>query len=356
MKTFRAIGLMSGTSLDGVDVADVTFSQVNANDWTFEVNHACLYHFEVSLLHRLKKAHLIPAPELMELSADLGKFYADVVKRFLEEFKISPSSFDFIASHGQTVFHQPDKGYTLQIGNGPELAVHTKIPTVLDFRSMDVALGGNGAPLIPMADHFLFQKFADSFLNLGGFSNLSFKKEQQILSFDVCPVNIVINDLMRKMGEEYDDGGAFGKLGKVDESLLRQLNALDFYKSDGPKSLGQEWVQEHVCPLLDVDVPLENSVRTFYEHIAYQISKTLDKTEVSSVLITGGGANNSFLVERIQSLSKCEIVVPEKTLIDFKEAIGFAFLGLLKWVGEVNVLSSVTGSITDSSSGVIIYP
>jgi anhydro-N-acetylmuramic acid kinase len=356
MKSFRVVGLMSGTSLDGLDVADVTFNLSDSDQWRFTLNNATLFPFEQNLLTLLKKAFQLPAHELIDLSSSLGRFYAEKVNTFLSEIAIAPSQIDFIASHGQTVFHQPLKGYTLQIGNGPELAVNTNIPTIVDFRTKDVALGGNGAPLIPVADHLLFANYADTFLNLGGFSNFSFKKDEKVLSYDICPVNIVINELMRETGKEYDENGDFGKHGAINQDLLNQLNSLQFYEEEGPKSLGWEWVEEQIYPMLIPEIPIRDKIRTFYEHIAFQIGNALNKTNSKTTLVTGGGAKNHFLIKRIQFYSEGEIVVPEENIVDFKEAIGFAFLGVLKWQEKINVWSSVTGSKRDSSSGIIIRP
>ena len=356
MKTFRVIGLMSGTSLDGLDVADVTFNLDGSNQWVFKLNNSTLYSFDSKILSLLKNGFNLPAQELVELSSNLGRFYATKVNEFLVEFNLKSTQFDFIASHGQTIFHQPNKGFTLQIGNGPELAVNSNMPTVVDFRTKDVALGGNGAPLIPVADHLLFSNYADTFLNLGGFSNFSFKKDGKVLSYDICPVNIIVNELMRNVGKEYDEGGDYGKQGQINQNLFQQLNSLAYFNEKGPKSLGWEWVEEHVFPLLNEEISTQDKIRTLYEHIAYQIGVALNNVNSNSTLVTGGGAKNHFLIERIQYYSKGKIVVPHEDLIDFKEAIGFAFLGLLKWQNQINVWSSVTGSRRDSSSGVVHFP
>lgn len=356
MKTFRVIGLMSGTSLDGLDVANVTFILSEKNTWSFKLVHSAFYTYDEELLSRLKSAHECSSSDLVELSSELGVFYADMVNLFIKEFRLEKDQINFVASHGQTVFHQPQKGYTLQIGNGPELAINTGLSTIVDFRSKDVALDGNGAPLIPVADHLLFSNYAESFLNLGGFSNVSYKKDGRVYSFDICPVNIIINDLMRTVGEEYDAFGKYGMGGMVNESLLQQLNSLTYYTEKGPKSLGWEWVLSSVLPLLNKEENLQNTIRTVYEHIAFQIGETLNKIEAKSVLVTGGGAKNTFLIERIKFYTDGKVIVPDEELVDFKEAIGFAFLGLLRWENEINVWSSVTGSKRDSSSGVIIDP
>lgn len=356
MKTFRIIGLMSGTSMDGLDVADVEFKLTEQGKWKFKIYHSKCYAFPKSLLKRLKHAFHAPAEDLTQLSSDLGKFYADKVNHFISLFDINKSTINFVASHGQTVFHQPQKGYTLQIGNGPELAVNTELPTVVDFRSKDVALGGNGAPLIPVADHLLFSNYADSFLNLGGFGNVSFQQENKVTSYDICPVNSVLNPLAKELGKEYDEDGQLGRQGEINTQLLNQLNALDYYQQNPPKSLGWEWVKDEIIPLLNKEKDVKNKMRTWYEHIASQIGRSLNATWSNSVLVTGGGANNSFMIERIRAHTDQIVVIPEKEIIDFKEAVGFAFLGLLRWQEQVNVWSSVTGAKQNSSSGIIIQP
>ena len=356
MKSFRVIGLMSGTSLDGLDIADVTFNLSDSNQWSFVLNQGALYIFDQMLLSRLKAGFQLPAHELIALSADLGRYYAEKVNCFIAEYEVDRTKIDLLSSHGQTIFHQPQKGYTLQIGNGPELAVNTNLKTVVDFRTKDVALGGNGAPLIPVADHLIFSNYADTFLNLGGFSNFSFKENGRVLSYDICPVNILINELMREVGQEFDENGNFGKQGEINMELLSKLNLLPFYNETGPKSLGWEWMKEHVSPLLNKSMKAQDKIRTLYEHMAFQIGLSINKSNSKTTLVTGGGAKNNFLIERIRFYTKSKIVVPNNKLIDYKEAIGFAFLGLLRWQEKINVWSSVTGSKRDSSSGVLLTP
>lgn len=356
MKSFRVIGLMSGTSLDGLDLVDVTFNLSEDESWNFQLNNTSLSLYDEEQVSRLKTAFKLPAQDLMKLSADLGRFYAKEVLSFLSDNEIDKSQIDFVASHGQTIFHQPQKGYTLQIGNGPELSVETDLPSVVDFRSKDVALGGNGAPLIPVADFLLFSNQADTFLNLGGFSNFSYKKKEKVFAYDICPVNIIINPLMQEVGLAYDENGNFGKDGEVQNELLNRLNDLQYYHQLGPKSLGWEWVEQKVYPLLNQEMSLKDKIRTLYEHIAFQIGKNLNEINSKSTLITGGGAKNQFLIERIRYYTNREIIVPNEAIIDYKEAIGFAFLGVLRWLGKVNVWSSVTGAKIDSSSGMIRTP
>ncbi|MFA5575583.1 MAG: anhydro-N-acetylmuramic acid kinase [Brumimicrobium sp.] len=352
---YHVIGLMSGTSLDGIDVVEVVFYKDENQKWKFQLLNSELFEFEENILRSLKETYVLPAEKLIKLSADLGRYYGKIVNNFITKYKIDKSELDFVVSHGQTVFHQPQNGFTLQIGNGPELSVTTGLSSVTDFRTKDVALGGNGAPFIPVADFLLFSNMAESFLNLGGFSNYSFKQQEVVKSYDVCPVNIVVNHLVQSAGISYDKDGEIGKKGTVNHQLLESLNSLAFYQDESPKSLGWEWVVKEILPLLTAESVLENKIRTFYEHSAIQIGKVVNDISPKSVLITGGGVKNTFLMSRIKAHVKCEIVIPNEEVIDFKEAIGFAFLGLLRWRNEVNVWKSVTGAKKDSSSGVVYH-
>lgn len=356
MKTYRVIGLMSGTSMDGLDVADVIFNKSDKGNWIFHLAGSRVFDYEDTMVEKLQAAFQMSAPDLMEFSAQLGRFYGEKINQYLEENSINPSDIDLIASHGQTIFHRPDKAYTLQIGNGPELSITSGITSVVDFRTKDVALGGNGAPLIPVADHLLFNSLADSFLNIGGFANLSYKNGDEVLSYDICPTNIVINHLVKQIDLAYDKGGNFGRKGTVIPTLLSQLNNLEYYHTSGPKSLGWEWVNENLLPLLSDEIELKDLVRTLYEHFAMQIGQNIERNGAKSVLITGGGAKNGFLIERIKTHTTKEVIIPDESLIDLKEAIGFAFLGVLRYLGEVNVWASVTGAKSDSCSGQIIIP
>ncbi len=354
MENRRFIGIMSGTSLDGVDMVDVSFKKENKN-WRFTIHHSHEFSFEKELLQALKKAKELPAGELTALSAKLGRFYGELVNEFTEKYTIDKTLVDAVASHGQTVFHQPDKGYTLQIGNGPEGAVVSGLTWVCDFRTKDVALGGQGAPLVPIGDALLFGNEADSFLNLGGFANVSYQKNNETKAFDCCPANLILNHFSQRIAaKSYDRGGELGKSGVLDNALFESLNALPFYHESSPKSLGVEWLEDSFYPLLK-GVPDDRALTTLYHHIGYQIAQVLCDIEAKSVYVTGGGAKNVFLMDCIRSRYSGNIVLPSSTIIDFKEAIVFAFLGALRINGENNILASYTGAKKDTSSGVIHY-
>ncbi|MDX8339849.1 anhydro-N-acetylmuramic acid kinase [Draconibacterium sp. IB214405] len=348
--TIKAIGMMSGTSLDGLDIAAVEFSEHN-NKWSYNLHEAVTIPYNNEWKKRLETAHLLSGIELTALNTEYGIYLGEQAAAFIEKTKFAT---DIIASHGHTVFHQPENGFTLQTGSGAHLAARTKCTTICDFRTGDVALGGQGAPLVPIGDRLLFSEF-DYCLNLGGFANISFEKNNTRLAFDNCPVNIVLNPLAEKFDKSYDKNGELGRQGKVNAPLLEKLNALSYYQKQPPKSLGREWIESEFLPILnEFDIDTTDKMRTVYEHIAIQITK--DLSGKGKMLVTGGGAFNSFLIERMQALTSTKIVLPDAELIDFKEAIVFAFMGVLRLKEQNNCLSSVTGARKDSCGGVIFLP
>lgn len=347
---FLAIGAMSGTSLDGLDLAAVEI-RYKAGRWQFNLLNTSNITYSEKWEQRLKQAPYLNGEELTRLHFKYGKFIAKQVRKFIDSNKLVP---DLISSHGHTVFHQPDEGFTLQIGSGEVIAKRTGIRTIADFRTGDVALGGQGAPLVPVGDRLLFSEY-DFCLNLGGFANISFKNNGSHIAFDICPVNIVLNPLAEKFGFKYDENGEQGRKGKVDNALLEQLNSLTFYSEKHPKSLGREWVEKYVLPILQNSSATDtDKLRTFYEHIAIHIAASVSGN--GRMLVTGGGAFNVFLIERIKAHSSVEIILPSREIIEFKEAVVFAFLGVLRWLGIDNCLASVTGASRNNSSGVVYLP
>lgn len=347
--TFHAIGLMSGTSLDGLDLCFAKFTKQNTG-WKYEILQAETLPYSDLWENKLRNSINLKAEELFELNSKFGFFLAKKTQEFIEKYSLE--NIDVIASHGHTVFHQPEKKYTVQIGDGKAIKILTKIPVVYDFRSQDVLLGGNGAPLVPIGDELLFSEF-DACLNLGGFSNISFKENGKRIAFDICPVNIVLNYFAKYLGKDFDENGAFAKAGKVNSEILKQLNSLNYYHQTPPKSLGIEFVNQNIFPKLRTETP-ENNLATFTEHAAFEIAEIFKKHNLKKVLFTGGGTYNSYLLERIGHYSETEIIVPKKEVIDFKEALIFAFMGVLKINNEINVLSSATGSSEDHITGILV--
>lgn len=349
MKDNYVIGLMSGTSLDGLDIAYCKF--LKSTDWSFEILNERTVGYGSHLKDRLRKASSSSEAQIETLSNDFGLFMAQEVHSFVQDHQIV--KLDLISSHGHTVFHQPDKGITLQIGHVKPLFDLFQKPIVYDFRTQDVLLGGQGAPLVPIVDKLLFPEY-DACLNLGGFSNISFDLEGKRIAFDVCPVNIVLNYLANQLHLEFDDKGSIASSAFVDEALLDYFNSLTYYSASFPKSLGWEWVEDNILPHLSASVlTTEVLMRTFVEHIAIQISTIVNKHELQGVLLSGGGVYNEFLVQRLSYYAPNCFKVSSDQLIDSKEAMAFAFLGLLRFKHEINVLASVTGSVKNHSSGVV---
>ena len=349
MKENYVIGLMSGTSLDGLDIAYCKFSKTK--DWTFEILKERTISYRADLKDRLRNAPQLSEAQIETLSYDFGVFMAEQVNVFLNDHKIH--RLDLIASHGHTVFHHPENRITLQIGDIKPLFELIQKPVVYDFRTQDVLLGGQGAPLVPIVDKLLFSEY-DACLNLGGFSNISFDIDGERIAFDICPVNIVLNHLANILGLEFDDKGQIAYRANVDRCLLEEFNTITYYKESFPKSLGLEWVEEFILPhLTGSSLSTESLMRTFVEHIAIQISSIINKHKLKRVLLSGGGVYNEFLLERISYFAPNACVIANAQLIESKEAMAFAFLGLLRFKKEINVLASVTGSVKNHSSGVV---
>ena len=339
---FRVLGVMSGTSLDGIDFAICSFHK-NKN-WNFNIEKCTTTKYTKLWKDTLQNLHTKDKENIAKINIEYGKYLGSLINDFLGENKV-----DFIASHGHTIFHNPDNNYTLQIGDGNTIAKTTKITTINDFRSLDISLNGQGAPLVPIGDLHLFSDYKYC-INLGGFANISIKESKSITAFDVCPVNIVMNKLSQKLGKEYDVNGDFAKKGNLIPKLLETLNNLVFYHQRPPKSLGREWVEEFINPILILTYKTEDILNTFCEHVAMQIGKHLIDKEV---LFTGGGVYNQYLMSRIRNYSNAKIIIPPRKIVDYKEALIFAFLGVLRNRNEVNCLKSATGAIRDNCGGVI---
>ncbi len=344
---YRVIGLMSGTSLDGVDIAYAEF-ELNEK-WQFDLGVCDMIPYPEKWRIQLSNLHKKSDKEIQQTDIKYGLYLGNLAQKFIQTNKLRV---DFICSHGHTIFHQPKSNYTLQIGNGQSIANQSKKTVICDFRSLDVSLGGQGAPLVPIGDQLLFEDYYYC-LNLGGFSNVSYQKSSILKAYDICPVNIVLNDLAQQLGRSYDKNGAIAQTGHMIDSLFTQLNQLPYYKENAPKSLGKEWVEQYIQPLIKQHSNIPDLLNTFTEHAAFQIGKNL---QAGSCLITGGGAFNSYLIERLKCYTKIDIYLPSKKIIDYKEALIFAFLGVLRYRNEVNCLSSVTGAKSDCSGGVIFIP
>jgi len=342
---------MSGTSLDGIDLTEINFSY-SEEKWNFEIATAETIPYSSFWKDKLANALKYSEEKLERLDFKYTEMLSEEISKFIKKSNIQ--EIDAVSSHGHTILHRPDKGFTYQIGNLPRISKLLGQTVVCDFRVQDVELGGQGAPLVPIGDRMLFPEY-DYCLNLGGFANCSFEKTNERIAFDICPVNIVLNKYAEKLGKEFDEGGKLAASGKIDRNVLEKLNSLPFYKANPPKSLGLEWVKETVFPILDAsEISSEDILRTFTEHIAIQLSKQFAIN--TSVLVTGGGAYNSFLMERLKSLAPIDVIIPDSDIVEYKEALIFGLLGVLKLREEVNCLASVTGAEYDHSSGKILSP
>ena len=343
---------MSGTSLDGIDLAHCIFTQ--KKQWEFEILQAETFPYPSRWVEKLKNLVTFSQEELEVLNEDYTLFLGETIGQFINKYKLN--GLDAVCSHGHTALHQPSNGLTYQIGNLPKLATIINQTLICDFRIEDVALGGQGAPLVPIGDRLLFAEY-DYCLNLGGFANISSESNGLRIAYDICPINIVLNHYVANLGFNYDDGGQIAASGVVNDILLKQLNELSYYKSTYPKSLGLEWVKSEVLPLIDsFRLSTKDILRTYVEHCAIQISNEINSKNKATVLTTGGGAFNTFFMTCLSAKTQNVIVIPENAIVEYKEALIFAFLGVLKLRNENNCLSSVTGAIRDHSSGKLYYP
>jgi len=350
---YNVLGMMSGTSLDGLDMAYCRFWQ-DEGQWKYEIKKATTTPYSDEQKNKLTTAITLDPMDLFKMHHRYGEWLGKTAKEFLDTHKLKV---DFISSHGHTIHHRPEEGYTFQAGDGAELAKHSGQTVICDYRTEDVKHGGQGAPLVPIGDRLLLSEY-DYCLNLGGISNISFEKKGKRIAYDIGIANMLLNPLAQKDGLEFDRDGALARQGRLNEGLYEALNNLEYYSLPWPKSTGYEWFAKEVWPLVESydDTP-ENLLHTAVHHIAEQIAKAINQqpTVNSQLLVTGGGAKNSFLIEIIQQKlgSSCKVLVPDAKLIDFKEALVFALMGVLKMEGGVNVLSTVTGSNGDLSSGVL---
>lgn len=336
--------------MDGVDLACCDFF-MDPSGWSFQIVAAETIPYPGTLKQKLALTYRWAGPEIDALDRELAIHYAALLNAFHKAHKLKP---DLIASHGHTLLHEPDRGITFQAGNGRIISERTGITVVNDFRSPDVAQGGQGAPLVPVGDQLLFHSY-DACLNLGGFANISYDDPTgRRIAYDPCPANLALNWIAHLVDLEFDDCGKMAEAGSVNHPLLENLDRLPYYQRKPPKSLGREWFLEVFLPVIEKQrVSVNDLMATIVEHIALQIARSINHTGIKSLLVTGGGALNLFLIQRLKEHIHSQIIIPEKMLIQFKEALVFAFLGVLRLRGEINCLSSVTGGKKDLSTGTV---
>jgi anhydro-N-acetylmuramic acid kinase len=348
-KSIISLGIMSGTSLDGVDLAICRFTE-EQDIWHYEILYAETIPYDASMKNHLSEAHCLSGVDFLKAHNNYGRFLGSLCQQIIANSGITP---DIISSHGHTIFHQPEKKFTFQMGSGASILAETGITTVCDFRITDVALGGQGAPLVPIGDQLLFHQYPYC-LNLGGIANISYKSGNTIHAWDICPANMALNYIAGLEGKEYDLNGDIAHSGSFSQDLFDNLNSITYYSQFPPKSLGKEWFTQDFLPHL-IYHPASNSdkLHTLCRHIAFQISHALKMNPTAAVLSTGGGSHNDFLIKMIREYADNSIIIPDKQTINFKEALIFAFLGVLRTENKINCLSSVTGAPKDSVCGII---
>jgi len=356
MKTpnkYKVLGVMSGTSLDGLDIAFCEFEKTSKG-WIFKSEIGETIRYSKQWNNKLSQAPFASAEELEKLNYDFGEYVGLACQQFAKKHRLS--AVDFISSHGHTVFHQPERRFTFQLGSGVAIHHRSGLPVICDFRSEDVLKGGEGAPLVPVGDHHLFSSF-DVCLNIGGIANLSMISKGKRVAFDVCFANMGLNYLANKIQKQYDKGGAIASAGVLSNKLKESLDKVNRRWHRNRPSLGREGFEKFIQALLDnSELPVEDRMRTFSDSIVDEIAVCIPKKRKTTLLATGGGAFNKYLITRLQHKLEgfTEVIVPSDHIVSYKEAIVFAFLGVLKSRNEINVLKSVTGASSDSSSGIMV--
>lgn len=357
VNSYTVLGAMSGTSLDGLDLALCQFEQVidQRIEWRYRIRAAQTLSYPPSLENELRNAHDLSGEALIELDRRYGRFLGEQARSFLE-LHASGITPDLIVAHGHTVFHAPKHGYTYQLGSASVIAVTGGFKVLSDLRSADIALGGQGAPLVPVGDRALFSDYS-ACVNLGGFANLSMERDGQRVAWDICPLNFVMNVIATRHDPslDFDPDGQIAESGQVIAPLLHELEKLPYYAQPGPKSLGREWVQKYIVPLIDESYAPRDILRTWIEHSVQRIAHDLSECK-GQILVTGGGAKNRFLVRQLKNKLGDQITPGDPLLIDFKEALIFAFLGALYLSQTNNVLASVTGATRDHCAGTLHLP
>ena len=351
MKNYYVIGLMSGTSIDGVDLVYANFFY--HKHWSFEILKSKTFEYDMDWQNILKNLSDKDLDSIKLIDKNYTKLLSEYILKFIELFSIK--QIDFISSHGHTALHDPSNSITYQIGNLKELSDYIGLKVICDFRVQDIKLGGQGAPLVPVGEKYIFSEY-NTLINLGGFANITINSNNNLIAYDICPVNIVFNHLSNLKDLKYDHKGKIALSGKLNMELFNCLQSLDYYEQVSPKSLGVEWVNQIIFPIISSfsEIPLEDLLNTFSKHFASQIAKNIKFTD--KTIITGGGAYNDYLIQNIIDLTESEIIIPNSDIIEYKEALIFGFLGVLKDLNINNCYSSVTGAIKDHSSGNIFIP
>ncbi len=370
--TYKAIGMMSGTSLDGIDLAYCHFWENEAQQWQYQLLKTGFFPYEKAWQQRLGQVIHQNAIDLIHTHFEYGHYVGKVIHQWVQKEQLE-GQVDLVASHGQTIYHLPEKGISAQIGDGAAIAAQTGIPVVANLRVADLAAGGQGAPIVPIGDRYLFADHRYC-LNIGGIANISYpnqaktsNQEVQMVGYDICGANLILNHLAQLIDKPYDKDGAIARSGQLYPPLFEALNQEPYFAQMPPKTLGAKWVRNNIIPILEqYPIPISDQLRTVTEHIAFQIGQSIQqiedqiiqkdkayKSSQESLLVTGGGAHNQFLIERISAQTSLEVVVPDRATVDYKEALVMAFIGVLRWLNRPNCLATVTGATRDVCGGAI---
>ena len=355
---YRAIGIMSGSSVDGLDIAFTEFTETGGN-WNYEILAADCIEYTPEWKQQLLNVCNLSALDYQLLHTAYGRLIGQQINEFIEKYQLH-HKVQLIGSHGHTSFHLPALKTTAQIGDGAAIAAETKLAVVSDLRALDIACGGQGAPIVPIGEKLLFSNY-NYFLNLGGIANISINTLEKYIAFDVCAANRVLNMLAYETGFNYDDEGKLAASGKINEALLEQLNALDYYHQPYPKSLPNSFGTDQVFPIIkNANLPIEVALRTYTEHICIQLSNAISIQQPATInqqlLVTGGGAFNKFLVNRLSEMlakKNINVIIPDEKIIQFKEALIMGLIAVLRWREEANTIASVTGASQASIGGAL---
>ncbi len=356
---YNVIGLMSGSSLDGLDICFAQIEETRGK-WTAQILNADCYAYEENWTQKLQHARQLSVPDFLKLHTEYGRYTGELVHRFIAANELQ-HKVHFVASHGHTILHEPDAHTSFQLGDGASIAAVLGLPVINDLRALDVALGGQGAPIVPIGDKLLFGDY-DLLLNIGGIANISIRKEDnQYIGFDICVANQALNFLAQKMGKAYDEGGTIASSGKVLEEELAKLFNNDFLEKTAPKSLSNEGAMDMVKAFVDnEEYGLADRMNTIVQFIAEQICRSIiqnlpiENLAHRKLLATGGGAFNSYLMQVLSNklaTLDIELTIPEAQIVSYKEALVMALIGTLRWREETNTIASQTGASKDSVGG-----
>lgn len=352
MRTYKVVGIMSGTSMDGLDIAHCDLTPQENGKWSYKINAAKTVAYNDLWRLRLSKLRNQNALNVYKTDRYFGEYIGELINEFLNETGLDA---DLIGSHGHTIFHQPENNISYQVGSASAISGVTGLPTVANFRAMDVVKFGEGAPISGIGDRLLFSEF-DMCLNLGGFANISAEVDGKAVAYDVCPCNILLNRVAREFGKEYDEDGKIAEQGNIDYDLLSDLNSIGYYSDSYPKSLGREWINENFWfRVRESEANKEDRMKTLVDHIAQQVGENIEDlakdSSATRVYVTGGGAYNNSLIDHLRTHTDAEIIVPENDVVEYKEALIFALLATLRVQNKTNILNSFTGAETDSVAG-----